>query len=99
MVIILTMSFPVASSTEAGKCMLNLPPLPSYMTMKGPFVNPEVGSGQKIMALFEFDQTKTGEVMELLGNRYVPYFGVPGFTYNIALWFEAKEALKMIGLA
>ena len=56
-------------------------------------------SGQKIMALFEFDQTKTGEVMELLGNRYVPYFGVPSFTYNIALWFEAKEALKMIGLA
>ena len=54
--------------------------------------------GRVLMALFEFDQTKTGEVMELLGNRYVPYFGVPGFTYNIALWFEAKEALEMIGL-
>lgn len=99
MVIIVTMSFPAASSTEAGKCMLKLPPLPSYMTMKGPFVNPEVGSGIKVIVLFEFDQTKTGEAMEFLGNRYVQYFGVPGYTYNIALWFEAKEALKMVGLA
>jgi hypothetical protein len=99
MVIIVTMSFPTASSTEAGKCMLKLPSLPSYITMKGPFVNPEIGAGIKVIVLFEFDQTKTGEAMEFLGNRYVPYFVVPGYTYNIALWFEAKEALKMVGLA
>ena len=98
MVIIVTVSFPPESSTEVGKRMLKLPPLPTFMAMKGPFLNPEVSSGIKVITLFEYDQTKTGEAMESVANRYAQYIGVPGLTYNVALWFEAKEALKMIGL-
>jgi hypothetical protein len=69
------------------------------VTIKGPFLISEVGSGIKAIVLFEFDQTKTGESMEYVANRYAQYIGVPGLTYNVALWFEAKEALNMIGLA
>jgi hypothetical protein len=99
MVIIGIISFPPESGTEVGKRLMQLPPLPPFMTLKGPFLISEVGTGIKSITLFEFDQTKTGEAMEYVANRYAKYIGVPGLTYSVALWFEAKEALKMIGLA
>jgi hypothetical protein len=36
--------------------------------------------------------------MDYVANRLAKYIGVPGFTYSVKIWFEAKEALKMIGL-
>jgi hypothetical protein len=99
MIIFGFLSFPPESSTEVGKRLLKLPLPPPFVTIKGPFLISEVGSGIKAIVLFEFDQTKTGESMEYVANRYAQYIGVPGLTYNVALWFEAKEALNMIGLA
>ena len=99
MVIIAFNSFPPESSTEVGKRLMQLPPVPPFMTLKGPFLISEVGTGIKSIVLFEFDQTKTGEAMEYVTNRCMKYIGVPGLTYNVAIWLEAKEALKMIGLA
>jgi len=99
MIIVGSLLFPPESSTEVGKCLLKLPPPPPFVTPKGPFLVPELGSGIKAINLFEFDQNKTAEAMEYVANRYAQYMGVPGLTYNVALWFEAKEALKMIGLA
>ena len=98
MVIITFNAFPLESSTEVGKRLMKLPPLPPFMTHKGPFLISEVGTGIKSMNLFEFDQTKTAEAMDYVANRMAQYIGVPGFTYNVAIWFEATEALKMIGL-
>jgi hypothetical protein len=98
MVIIANVAYPSEHSTEVGKRLLKLPPLPSYMTIKGPFVIGDVGVGIKVTTIFEFDQTKTAEAMEFVGNRYAQYIGVPGFTYNVAIWFEIKEALKMVGI-
>jgi hypothetical protein len=99
MVIITFNTFPLESSTEVGKRLMQLPPLPPFMTHKGPFLISEVCVGIKSINLFEFDQAKTAEAMEYAANRMAKYIGVPGFTYSVALWFEAKEALKMIGLA
>jgi hypothetical protein len=99
MVIIVSILFPPESSPEVGKRLLQLPPVPSYITMRGPYLNPEVGLGIKVINLFEFDRTKTTEAMEYVVNRVATYIGVPGFTYNVALWSEAGEALKLIGLA
>ena len=58
-----------------------------------------IGMGVKTLSLYEFDQSKTKEVMEYSGDRYTKLFGVPGFTYSIRIWYDAIEALKMIGLA
>jgi hypothetical protein len=99
MVIIACNSFPPESSTEVGKRLMQIPPLPPFMTLKGPFLISDVGTGIKSIAVFEFDQTKTAEAMEYVANRYAKYIGVPGLTYNVAIWFEVKEAFKMIGLA
>ena len=79
--------------------MGELPPLPSYMTIKGPYFIGEVGGGVKAIVLYEYDQTKTKEALEFVGTRLGKYFGVPGYTYSFGIWFEVKEALNLVGLA
>jgi hypothetical protein len=98
MVIVAMALFPSEQSKEVGKRLGELPPLPTYMTMKGPYLTGELGSGIKSIALFEFDQSKTREAMDYVSDRYTKYIGISGFTYSVQIWLEAKEALKMIGL-
>jgi len=99
MVIIGKNLFPPESANEIGKRFLELPPLPDYMTMKGPYVHGMMEGGIQGIEVFELDKAKLAEGVEYVTNRYVTYFGIPGFRYAIAPYFEAQEALKMIGLA
>ena len=99
MVIIGTNSFPPESANEIGKRFLELPPLPDYLTMKGPYVHGMMEGGIQGVEVFELDKAKLAEGVEYVTNRYVTYFGIPGFRYAIAPYFEAQEALQMIGLA
>ena len=99
MVIIGMNSFPPESANEIGKRFLELPPLPDYLTMKGPYVHGMMEWGIQGVEVFELDKAKLAEGLEYVSNRYVTYFGIPGFRYAIAPYFEAQEALKMIGLA
>jgi hypothetical protein len=98
MVIISLVSYPPEQSKEVTKRFGELPPVPSFMTLKGPYFSGEVGVGTKAIILYEYDQTKTKEAMEYVGTRLAKYFGVPGFTYSVNIWLEVKEGLKMIGL-
>jgi hypothetical protein len=98
MVIVGTMSYPPESANEMGKRFLGSDTIPKYMTLKGPYVYSEVGGGIKIMAVYEFDQSKLREAEEVVLDRYAKYFGVHGFTYSVQPWLEIKEALKLIGL-
>ena len=98
MVIISMVSYPPEQSKAMVSRMGELPPLPSYITMKGPYFSGEVGTGIKAIILYEYDQTKTKEAMEYVGTRLAKYIGVPGFTYSANIWLEVKEALKMTGL-
>ncbi len=43
MVIIGIAAFPLKSSKEVGKRGGELPPLPAYVTLKGPYVRSEIG--------------------------------------------------------
>jgi hypothetical protein len=99
MVIIGMISFPTESSKEMGKRFMEIPPLPTYITRKGPYFSSELGVGIKAMSIFECDPSKMAEAIEYVGNYYAHFIGVPGFTYTIGTWFEVKEAFKMIGLA
>jgi hypothetical protein len=98
MVIIVNVSYPLESSKEAGKRFTELPPVPSYVTLKGPYFSSEVGVGIKAFVVYEFEQSKMRETIEFVNSRLGKYFGVPGYTFSSGVWLEAKEALKMIGL-
>jgi hypothetical protein len=69
------------------------------ITMRGPYIQGVKGDGIQSTTVYEFDRAKMADAMEAVSNRYVPYFGVPGFTYTINVCLEAQEALKMLGLA
>jgi len=98
MVIIGILSYPPESAKEMAKRFLEQPSLPAYITVKGPYFSSEVGVGSKAIGLYEFDQSKVSEAMEAITARYAKYYGVPGFTYSLHNWLEAKEALKAIGI-
>ena len=98
MVVIGMLSYPPESSKEMAKRFLEQPPLPPYITMKGPYFLSELGEGIKSIVIYEFDQSKFSEVNQFIVTRYTKYYGVPGFTYSIHTWLEAKEALKTIGM-
>jgi len=99
MVIVGTMSYPSEGANEIGKRFMASKPIPSHITMKGPYINSLKGAGIQALTVYECDKSKLAEAVELVGTRYADYIGVPGFTYSIQVWFEAVEALKMIGLA
>ncbi|HXX36304.1 MAG TPA: hypothetical protein VEM15_17680 [Thermodesulfobacteriota bacterium] len=99
MVIIGILSYPTESVREFAKRFIEQPTLPAYITMKGPYTSSEAGAGIKAVAVYEFDQSKVSEAMVVLAARYARYFGVPGFTYSVNIWLEAKEALKTIGMS
>ena len=98
MVIIGILSYPPESAKEMGKRFLEQPPLPAYITMRGPYFSADVGEGNKAIVIYEFEQSKFAEVYQFSSTRLTKYFGVPGFTYSLRPWLEAKEALKAIGM-
>lgn len=98
MVIIAMVSYPTENTKEVAKRMLELPPLPAYITLKGVYTSSEVGVGIKGIAIYELDQSKVSEAIGFIAARYTKYYGVPGFTYSANIWLEAKEALKAIGM-
>lgn len=97
MVIIAVLSYPTESAKEILKRFLELPPIPAYITTKGPYGINEVG-GIKVIAIYEFDKSKLSEAYEAIAARSTKYYGVPGVTYSHNIWLEAKEALKAIGM-
>ena len=99
MVIILSTSYPSENATEMGKRFLELPPLPDYLTRRGPYVLGTKGEGITSTTIYEIDRsTKLAEAFEEVAKQAVHFLGVPGFTYSINVGLEAEQALKMIGL-
>lgn len=47
----------------------------------------------------DLDEIKLALGLDSVTQRYVSYFGIPGFTYETHVYFEAQESLKRIGLA
>ena len=97
MVIIADISFPPETANDVGKRFLETAPLPEFMALKGPYVKGKK-EGIQVYEIYELDNSKIAEGLEFVTNRCVAYFGIPDYKYNINVYFEAVEALKMIGL-
>lgn len=98
MVVLGMLSYPPEGANEVGKRFLANPPLPGYITMKGPYVSGVKGEGMQTLVVYECDRSKLADAMEFVTNRYVGYMGVPGLTFSVQVWMEVGEALKMIGM-
>ncbi len=65
MVIIGILSYLPESSKEMAKRFLEQPPLPSYITMKGPYFSREVGEGIESIVIYEFDQSTASQNVQI----------------------------------
>lgn len=99
MVIIVRAQFPPEGAAEMGKRLLEQKALPEYITMKGPFIRASKAAGIQTITIYEIERAKLPDAFELIADRYVGYFGIPGFSYSTDVWLEAGEALKMVGIA
>ena len=99
MVIITENFFPPGSAKDLGKAFLELPPLPEYITMEGPYILSDSERGIRSIVIYKCDNAKLSDAFLDVGDRLTNYFDVPGYTYSANVWNEATEALKMIGLA
>ena len=99
MVIIASVAYPPESVNEIAARFVEMPPLPDYITLRGPYISSLKGEGVQTISLYEFeDQSKLAEALAFVGSRMVTYYGVPGFTYSVFPWLEVQEALKLIGM-
>ena len=98
MVIIGKISFLPESANEIAKRFSELSPLPDYMVIKGPYVRGMMEEGIQGIEIFELNNDKLARGFKYVTNRYITFFGIPGFRYTVAPYIEINEALKMVGL-
>jgi len=98
MVIMVHSSWLPEGAVEMGKRFKDQDALADYITMKGPFIYSAKDEGIQSIALYECDRARLADAVEHISNRYVAYYGVPGFTYSSNVWLDVGEALSMIGL-
>jgi len=98
MIIMTHVLIPTKSAKAVGKRMLELPPFPDYLTIRGPYIYSVEGEGIHSIDIFEVEKSRMTEALEFLNNRHVAFFEIPGYTFGVKTCLEASEGIKMLGL-
>ena len=98
MVIVLNVSFPAESAKKMGESFTKAPPIPDYLTRRGPYISSNNKDGIRSLSIFEVDSDKLADGLLAVGDYVAGFFDVPGFAYEAKVNNEVQEALKMIGL-
>jgi len=91
MVIKCTFSIPLKSIKDYASQIMALPPLPEYITKRGPYINSGSEASNKIIIIYEFDESRFAEAYENISKHIDVFRGVPGFTYSAKLLTKGKE--------
>jgi len=82
-------SIPLKSIKEYAKTVIELPPLPEYITRRGPYIHDDI----QIMAVYEFDRAKIAEAREILSKHFEAFHSIPGFILHSQI-LEKDKRLK-----
>jgi hypothetical protein len=66
----------------------------AFHGQKGPYINSAVGEGIRSLTIYEFEDSKFTEASKQIGKLMGAFYGVPGFTYSLQVWFRAKDAFE-----
>jgi len=86
MVIKCVLSVPAESIKYYARQFLELPPLPEYISKKGPYVNNREGSPHQIITLYHFNKFKLTESQEIISNHLGSLRGLPGYTLSAHIY-------------
>lgn len=98
MIIVSNVTYPPESTREIAKRYLTAPPLPDFITKKGPYISASKRTGMHSLTYYELDNSRMAEGLQAIGDSLAIYFGVPGYQYEIKPYFELEEGLSILGL-
>ena len=98
MIIVGNITFTPETATDIGKRFLELAPVPNHMKLIGPFLKSKP-DGIHGLEILEVEESKLSLAVDYVSNRYISYYGIPGFNSSSEVYYSAQEALKMVGLA
>jgi hypothetical protein len=95
MIIISESLYPLESSEEIVKIFSEMPPLPDFISLKGPYARFILKSRIKSISIYEFGDLEFAKAFEYIYSRISSCNGVTGFTYNIRIWYEERELFSL----
>jgi hypothetical protein len=96
MVTITIESFSKQHSEEVGKCFLEMPLLPYFIKINGPFFREVVGKGVEAITIYEYDKSKEKEAQKFMNKREATFECVEGFKCSSNAWLEPRDAFEMM---
>lgn len=91
MVIKCTFSIPLKSIKDCASQIMALPPLPEYITKRGPYINDASDASSEIITIYEFDKSRFAEAYENISKHIDVFRGIPGFTLSAKLLTKGRE--------
>ncbi len=98
MIIISNVTYPPERAGDIAKRFLQAPPLPGYIKKNGPYIAANNTDGIQSITFYELDNANLAKGIKEIGESLAIYIGVPGYKYDIKVYFEIEEGLTMIGL-
>lgn len=77
-----TFSIPLKSIRDYATQIAELPPLPEYITKRGPYIDDAVGASNQTVTIYEFDESKSPEGWKSIFEQLDVFHGVPGFSFS-----------------
>jgi len=94
MIIKCIFSIPLKSIRDYARQVMELPPLPDYITIRGPYID-DVGGGNQTITLYEFEESRSAEAWKSIFKQLDAFHAVPGFTFAAEILSKDKRVRKV----
>ncbi len=91
MIIILEIIYSLESSEKIAKRISKLPPLPNFISLKGPYARFISKTRIKSLSIYEFDESEFLNAFEYIVKRTSSCESLEGFSYNTRIWYEEQK--------
>ncbi len=95
MIIKCSVSFPLKAIGDYDRRARNLPPLPNFITKRGPYLDEAPGAASQITTVFEFEKSNLHEAWQKICGHLDALRVVPGFKLSAQLMDIEREARKI----
>ncbi len=92
MIIRLILSLPLKRIKECAPRVMEITPLPDYISKRGPYVGNGVGAANQIVIMYEFEKRKLPEAWKYIFKNLDAFHGIHGFAFSAYLLEEGKVA-------
>ena len=91
MIIKCTLSVSLESIKYYGRQFSDSPPLPEYISKKGPYINNKKGAVHQIITIYEFDLSKYTEAWDCISKQLDAFPSIPGVTFSAHILKRGRE--------